>query len=164
MVARLERELRARAKPDPRVAALMTMPGVGWITAMTLVAEIGDINRFATARKLCAWAGLIPAVRNSDRTVRHGHITKQGSPAVRWVLCEAAQRAKTQPPFACFYAECARRRGRHIAIVAVTRKLLAPLLPHPQGGGRHRHHHRRGSPCRVCSRVSMRLRDGRFHD
>ena len=125
MVARLERELRARAKPDPRVTALMAMPGIGWITAMTLVAEIGDISRFATARKLCAWAGLIPAVRNSDRTVRHGHITKQGSSAVRWVLCEAAQRARTQPPFARFYAECARRRGSHIAIVAVARKLLA---------------------------------------
>jgi transposase len=125
MVARMERDLRARAKPDPRVSALMALPGVGWITAMTLLAEVGDIGRFATARKLCAWAGLIPAVRNSDRTVRHGHITKQGSPAVRWVLCEAAQRAKTQPPFARFYAECARRRGRHIATVAVARKLLA---------------------------------------
>jgi hypothetical protein len=44
---------------------------------------------------------------------------------VRWVLCEAAQRARTQPPFARFYAECARRRGRHIATVAVARKLLA---------------------------------------
>ena len=44
---------------------------------------------------------------------------------MRWVLCEAAQRARTQPPFARFYAECARRRGRHIAIVAVARKLLA---------------------------------------
>jgi transposase len=45
---------------------------------MTLVAEIGDIDRFPTARKLCAWAGLTPAVRNSDRKVRHGHITKMG--------------------------------------------------------------------------------------
>jgi hypothetical protein len=77
------------------------------------------------ARKLCARAGLIPAVRNSDRTVRHGHITKQGSSAARWVLCEAAQRARTQPPFARFYAECAARRGKQIATVAVARKLLA---------------------------------------
>jgi Transposase IS116/IS110/IS902 family len=51
---------------------------------MTLVAEIGDIGRFPTARKLCAWAGLTPAVRNSDRTVRHGHITKMGSPWSAW--------------------------------------------------------------------------------
>jgi Transposase IS116/IS110/IS902 family len=76
LVARLERDLIARARPDPRVQALQALPGIGPITAMTLVAEIGDIARFPTARKLCAWAGLTPAVRNSDRKVRHGHITK----------------------------------------------------------------------------------------
>jgi transposase len=64
IVARLERDLRARAKPDPRVEALMALPGVGQLTAMTLVAEIGDITRFPSARKLCAWAGLTPQVRN----------------------------------------------------------------------------------------------------
>ena len=70
-------------------------------------------------------AGLTPAVRNSDRKVRHGHITKMGSPWVRFVLQEAAQRAKTRPPFAAFYAKTAARRGTHIATVAVARKLLA---------------------------------------
>jgi transposase len=64
IIARLERDLLAHAKPDPRVAALMALPGVGPITAMTLVAEIGDIGRFATARKLSAWAGLTPQVHN----------------------------------------------------------------------------------------------------
>jgi transposase len=53
-VARLEREIAALAKPDPRVQALMALPGIGKLTAMTLVAEIGDISRFPTARKLCA--------------------------------------------------------------------------------------------------------------
>jgi transposase len=86
LVARLERDLIARARPDPRVQAPQALPGNGPITAMTLVAEIGDIARFPTARKLCAWAGLTPAVRNSDRKVRHGHITKMGSPWVRFVL------------------------------------------------------------------------------
>src|SRR6266542_1881546 len=81
-IARLEREIGKLAKPDPRVAALMALPG------------IGDIHRFPTARKLCAWAGLTPAVRNSDRKVRHGHITKQGSVWVRWILQEAAQRGQ----------------------------------------------------------------------
>jgi transposase len=125
LVTRLERDLVARARPDPRVQALQALPGIGPITAMTLVAEIGDIARFPTARKLCAWAGLTPAVRNSDRKVRHGHITKMGSPWVRFVLQEAAQRAKTGPPFASFYAKTAGRRGKHIATVAVARKLLA---------------------------------------
>jgi transposase len=125
LVTRLERDLVGRARPDPRVQALQALPGIGPITAMTLVAEIGDIARFPTARKLCAWAGLTPAVRNSDRKVRHGHITKMGSPWVRFVLQEAAQRAKTRPPFAAFYAKTAARRGTHIATVAVARKLLA---------------------------------------
>lgn len=81
-IARLDREIRTLAKPDPRVEALQKLPGIGRLTAMTLVAEIGDIARFPTARKLCAWAGLTPTVRNSDRAVRHGRITKQGS---KWV-------------------------------------------------------------------------------
>jgi transposase len=63
-ITRLEHQIHALAKPDPRVQALLALPGVGRLTAMTLVAEIGDIARFPTARKLCAWAGLTPAVRN----------------------------------------------------------------------------------------------------
>ncbi len=124
-IGRLEREIGKLAKPDPRMEALMALPGVGRLTAMTLLAEIGDISRFPSARKLCAWAGLTPAVRNSDRKVRHGHITKQGSVWVRWILQEAAQRAKTQPPFARTYAQIARRRGRQIVTVAIARRLLA---------------------------------------
>jgi transposase len=101
LVARLERDLVARARPDPCVQALQALPGIGPITAMTLVAEIGDIARFPTAPKLCAWAGLTPVVRNSDRKVRHGHITKMGSPWVRFVLQEAASEprpARRSPP------------------------------------------------------------------
>jgi transposase len=124
-IGRLEGEIAALAKPDPRVQALMALPGIGKLTALTLVAEIGDISRFPTARKLCAWAGLTPQVRNSDRKVRHGHITKQGSPWVRWVLQEAAQTAKKSPLFADTYGQLAHRRGRNIATVAVARRLLA---------------------------------------
>jgi transposase len=124
-IGRLERQIAGLAKPDPRVQALMALPGVGRLTAMTLVAEIGDITRFPTARKLCAWAGLTPQVRNSDRKVRHGHITKQGSPWVRGILQEAAQTAKRSPMFAPAYGQLARRRGRNIATVAIARRLLA---------------------------------------
>jgi transposase len=124
-IARLEREIHALAKPDPRVQALMILPGIGKLTAMTLVAEIGDIGRFPTARRLCAWAGLTPQVRNSDRKVRHGHITKQGSPWVRGILQEAAQTAKRHPMFASTYGELARRRGNNIATVAIARRRLA---------------------------------------
>jgi transposase len=125
LITAAEKEIAARAKPDPRVQALMALPGIGRRTAMMLVAEIGDISRFPTARKLCAWAGLTPSVHNSDRTVRHGHITKEGSVWVRWVLTEAAQIARRYPPFDRTWEEIARRRGGKIATVALARKLLA---------------------------------------
>lgn len=124
-IARLGRQIRALAKPDPRVEALQHLRGVGLLTAMTLVAEIGDISRFSDARKLCAWSGLTPRVRNSDQTVHHGRITKQGPAAVRAVLVEAAQTAKLRAPFADVYDSIRRRRGRQIATVAVARRLLA---------------------------------------
>jgi transposase len=92
-LGRLEREIAALAKPDPRVQALQALPGIG---------------RFPWARKLCAWAGLTPQVRNSDRTVRHGRITNQGSPWVRGILQEAAQTAKRHPLFADTYGQVAR--------------------------------------------------------
>jgi transposase len=64
-------------------------------------------------------------VRNADRKVRHGHITKQGSPWVRGILQEAAQTAKRHPMFAGAYAQLARRRAKNIATVAIARRLLA---------------------------------------
>jgi transposase len=88
-----------------------------------MLAEIGDITRFASARKL-AWAGLTPTVRVSDLSVRHGHISKQGSVWLRWVLNQAAQTAKRSPQFAPAYAAIAARRGIKIATMAVARKLL----------------------------------------
>jgi transposase len=89
-----------------------------------MLAEIGDITRFASARKLASWAGLTPTVRGSDLTVRHGHISRQGSAWLRWVLNQAAQTAKRSPQFAATYANIAKRRGKKIATIAIARKLL----------------------------------------
>ena len=122
---RLDGEVRQRARSDPRVKVLTQLPGVGPFTALVILAEVGDITRFSSARKLASWAGLTPTVRGSDRTVRHGHISKQGSAWVRWILCEAAQTAKRHPDFAASYQAIARRRGKKIATTAIARKLLA---------------------------------------
>jgi Transposase IS116/IS110/IS902 family len=78
LIERLDGELHQRAKADQRVKVLKTLPGVGEFTALVLLAEVGDIGRFASARKLASWAGLTPTVRGSDLTVRHGHIWKAG--------------------------------------------------------------------------------------
>jgi transposase len=135
-IRRLDAEIRERAKADPRVKVLTTLPGVGELTALVILAEVGDVSRFPSARKLASWAGLTPTVRGSDRTVRHGHISKQGSTWLRWILCEAAQTAKRHPEFAATYAVIARRRGKKIATTAVARKLLTRayhLLKEAQG-------------------------------
>ena len=121
---RIDGELHARAKAGPRVKVLRTLPGVGEFTALVMLAGIGDISRFASARKLASWAGLTPTVRGSDLTVRHGHISKQGSAWLRWVLNQAAQTAKRSPEFAATYAAIAKRRGKKIATIAIARKLL----------------------------------------
>jgi transposase len=124
VIDRIDSELHARAKADPRVKVLATLPGVGEFTALVMLAEIGDIGRFGSARKLASWAGLTPTVRGSDLTVRHGHISKQGSAWLRWALNQAAQTAKRSPQFAAAYAAIARRRGKKIATIAIARKLL----------------------------------------
>ena len=63
MIDRIDAELRQHARADPRVKVLTTLPGVGQFTALMMLAEIGDITRFPTARKLASWAGLTPTVR-----------------------------------------------------------------------------------------------------
>jgi len=124
LIERLDGELHRHAKADPRVKMLRALPGVGEFTALVMLAEIGDISRFPSARKLAAWAGLTPTVRGSDLKVRHGHISKQGSAWLRWVLNQAAQTAKRSPEFAATYAAIAKRRGKKIATIAIARKLL----------------------------------------
>jgi transposase len=124
LTGRIDGELHQHAKADPRVKVLKTLPGAGEFTALVMLAEIGDITRFGSARKLASWAGLTPTVRGSDLTVRHGHISKQGSAWLRWALNQAAQTAKRSPEFAATYAAISGRRGKKIATIAIARKLL----------------------------------------
>ncbi len=68
----LDGQIHERAKADPRVKVLMALPGVGELTAMIILAEVGDITRFGSARKLASWAGLTPTVRGSDPDIAVG--------------------------------------------------------------------------------------------
>jgi transposase len=111
-IDRLDWQVHQRARSEPAVKVLTQLPGVGPFTALVLLAEIGDISRFSSARKLASWAGLTPTVRGSDRTVRHGHISKQGSTWLRWILCEAAQTARRHPDFAASYQAIAAPPGQ----------------------------------------------------
>jgi transposase len=95
------------------------------VTATTLVAVIGDVRRFATSRHLVGYLGLHPTVRQSGNgPARHGRVSKEGSAAARHVLVEAAWSAAKSPgPLRAFAQRTAARRGRHVATVAVARKL-----------------------------------------
>jgi transposase len=129
VIERLDGELHRHAKADRRVKVLTALPGVGEFTALVMLAEIGDISRFPSARKLASWAGLTPTVRGSDRTVRHGHISKQGPVWLRWAMNQAAQTARRSPQFAASHAAIASKRGKKIATIAIARKLLTRLAP-----------------------------------
>jgi transposase len=77
-IDRLDWEIRQRGRSDPRVKVLTQLPGVGPFIALVILAEIGDVSRFGSARKLASWAGLTPTVRGSDRVTHYGHIWKTG--------------------------------------------------------------------------------------
>ena len=124
-IADTTREIEQRANEDDRVDVLCQIRGVGRYTALLIIAEIGDVTRFPTARHLCSWAGLAPTVRSSDGKARLGHISRQGSPALRWALVEAAQKITTgSGPLREKFERIAKRRGRKIAKVAIAREIL----------------------------------------
>jgi transposase len=118
-------QLSEKAKQDPRAAWLMTIPGIGEYSAMMLLAEIGEIARFPDKEALCSYAGLVPRVRESAGKAARGGITRQGSPWMRWIMVEAAQVATRSSAAARrYYERLLRKKHKHVARVALARKLL----------------------------------------
>ena len=124
-IAAVERLIARQALNWPEIRRLMTVPGVNLICAATFIAAIGDVGRFFTSRKLVAYLGLDPKVRQSgEAPARSGRISKRGSAAARWALVEAAWSVVGQPgPLHAFYDRTRARRGHGKAIVASARKL-----------------------------------------
>jgi transposase len=122
----LSKELVGIAEDDEEVKLLMTIPGIGYYTAVLMKSEIGDINRFPFGERLCSYAGLVPSTHASGKTVWHGGITKEGSRWLRWVMVEAAQVHvhKYDTSITRAYNRIAEKRGKRIAVVAVARRLL----------------------------------------
>lgn len=117
------------AKGSPPVQTLCTLPGVGHYTALLLLAEIGDVTRFPTPKHLVSYAGLAPTVHASGGRVHTGHISKQGSPWLRWILMEAALHASRKiGPYQDLYQRLVKRKGPHIARLAVARELLTKVF------------------------------------
>lgn len=110
------------AKP---AALLQTMPGVGPIVALTLLAELGDLRRFKSRAAVANYAGLVPVVRDSNTKHYRGGITRRGSAHLRHVLTEAAWVALPRVPFyTALFKRVEQRKGKQVAIVAVARRMV----------------------------------------
>jgi transposase len=123
--APLTRALRLYARRQNGCKALMKHYGIGELTAVTILAELGDARRFSSSRHAVRYAGLDITVHQSDQRRAPGHLSRQGPPALRWALFEAAQAARRPgSPDRDYYDQAADRLGGNRACLALARKLL----------------------------------------
>ncbi|MGI8726403.1 MAG: IS110 family transposase [Solirubrobacterales bacterium] len=122
----IEGELARFGSGSAEVRRLMTVPGVAMITAVTFLAQVGEIGRFPSPRRLVGYLGLDPKVRQSgEGAARMGRISKEGSALVRHVMVESATGAiRTPGPLRAFYQRLRAKKGHQIAIVATARKMV----------------------------------------
>jgi len=127
-ISRIGKEVAKLSHQKPwaqSMTYIMQLPGFGVITGMTVLAAIGEIQRFDSARHLASYSGLIPGLEQSGTKYREKGITKEGRKELRWALVEAAQRAvKSDPVWKTRFQEMQKRMHRNQAIVAVARRLL----------------------------------------
>lgn len=120
--------LKQLAAQDQRLPLLTQLPGVSVLSALAILAAIGDISRFPDAKHLVGYAGLGSRVHDSGLSTRTGRITKTGRRDLRAALVEAAQTAvNTHPHWKAVLARLEPRLGRNKAIVAIARKLLVAV-------------------------------------
>jgi transposase len=123
-IQQIEWIIKHRVREDAQARILMSIPGVGFILAYLFISEIGDISRFRSAKKLAAYCGLVPSVRQSGTRLYHGHLTKQGNALLRWGFIEAAHPAMRFDPQLKLWADRIRiKKGSGVAVCAVARKL-----------------------------------------
>jgi transposase len=129
--AACERQLRRLGADHRYIPLLLTCPGIGWVLAFTIASEIGDIARFASARKLVGYTGLCPRVDQSGERDRRGPLRKNGPNYLRWALVEAAHTAARHPNYRPvrerFQARHGRKRGTKLAAVEISRRLAEAI-------------------------------------
>ena len=126
-IAETNRRLREGHADHPYIPLLLSAPGIGWVLAFTIAAEIGEIERFASPEKLCGYTGLCPRVNQSCEKDRRGPLTKHGPSYLRWALLEATMHALKHPAYAQRYQRNKRRlgkqRGAKVAQIDIARRL-----------------------------------------
>jgi transposase len=121
----IDKELGAYARRQVGCKALRRHYGIGALTSVTVLAELGDVRRFSSSREAVRYAGMDITVHASDRRRAPGHLSRQGPPALRWALYEAAQAAsRERSPDREHFRQDAERLGRNRACLALARKLL----------------------------------------
>jgi transposase len=126
-IAEVNRRLKAGHADHPYIPLLMSAPGIGWVLAFTIAAEVGQIERFASPEKLTGYTGLCPRVNQSGESDRRGPLTKHGPTYLRWALLEATMHALKHPAYRKRYQRNKRRlgkqRGAKVAQIDVARRL-----------------------------------------
>jgi len=128
----VQRTIAFYAENNKEAKILMTIPGIDYYSAMTILAEIGDITRFSNPKKLVSYAGLAPRQRDSGNTSRKGGISKEGSGVLRWILVSAVHSIlrcrKGNNRLKNFYLHLVRiRKPKQVAVVATAKNLLCVI-------------------------------------
>jgi transposase len=125
----LEKKISQRIVESPAAQRLLTIPGVGETTAATVLAEVGEIERFDRDKELVSYAGLDPEVHQSGDTEVRGSISKEGSAPLRWTLVQSAHVAVQHDEYlGNFYTRLKEKKNHQIAIVATARKMLVSIF------------------------------------
>ncbi len=127
LIAQSDQRIEAMRQRDGRIPLVDELPGLGPFFAALIVAEIGDIGRFRSAKKLCSYAGLVPSTYQSADAVRHGRLTKQGNKYLRWALIEAVNRLDGRTPLGQVRDRLRQKKSRNTAKAAVARRLLTQI-------------------------------------
>jgi len=120
--------IESQAAADPQAQLLQTVPGIGAYSALLIMSEIGDIQRFPDSRRLCSHARLVPSVHASGGKTRLGRLPKQGSSWLRWILVELSVHAiNGAPQFRSLYYRVAKKHGANTGRVAAARAMLKEI-------------------------------------
>jgi transposase len=127
----INHQLRSSGVDHRYVPLLLTVPGIAWVLAFTIAAEIGDIDRFATAKKLVGYTGLCPKVNQSGDKDRRGPLSKHGPKYLRWAMLEATMHAVRHPIYSERYQRnkkrLGRQRGARVAQIDIARRLTEAI-------------------------------------
>jgi transposase len=128
-IAKSDEVIKKMAGESSQAQLLMTMPGIGPFSSLLILSEIGDIQRFPDAEHLCSYGGLVPSIHASGGKSHHGHITKQGSKWIRWILIENSLHAIRKTwRYGRLYVRVNKKHGHNAGRTAVARAMLKSIF------------------------------------